>query len=397
MHLNLINKQLKNDNFLRLIAGCLVFPAYIDFFISKSPVWQGLAYLTYTVPLAILFMNSRVHLNLRQIGFWLFFLSLWIVPSLINLNSGRLESDRIIIHALTAKLFFLTVIIIFAKSFFQHFKEGDFSQLMVYILTAYLPMILIIFLESIDLSIACHFCRVKPFNNLAFFVSELFYLFIIVCLPLKNQSVKICLILLGFLGVIMVEGRAALIASLIAIIIFVFYSKKSNKVFKILIVASLFLTLFALIFHFQFVVTIINDTFIYRYKGNLESLSNRIHMYNLAIESIRHYPWLGIGFEVTPSYYSFLNHNYNVVHNFILRIATENGLPVALVILAILTIAVVRMIRYRMPFELAFLVSFIIFNSFSTRHLSLNLMNVLLYIIIVKAFMTYKRRQSRPA
>ncbi len=399
MYINLVNKQLKNDNFLRLIAGCLVFPAYIDFFISKSPVWQGLAYLTYTVPLAILFMNSRVHLNLRQIGFWLFFLSLWIVPSLINLNSGRLESDRIIIYALTAKLFFLTVIVIFAKSFFQHFKEGDFSQLMVYILAAYLPMILMIFFESIDLSIACHFCRIEPFNNLPFFVSELFYVFIFMCLYIKKILLKLVLIVLSFFGLIMLEGRAAMLSSLFLLMISLggpIFVKNINKKSTYLILI-IFLIVFIWISTF-----LIENTFFGR---SLDTLTWRIHMYELSINSIIEHPLIGIGFGVSPNYYTFVNHhtasllsvNFNEIHNFFLRIATENGLPILILLTGIFITTFIKMLKAKMYFELAFFVSFFIYNSLSTRHLSLNLMNVLFYIIIVKVLMNKKSLQNRPA
>jgi len=387
MTLNFFGKILSKENFLWLLALCLVFPAYIDFFISKLPVAQGLAYLTYLLPVIILITNKKINLPIKFIIFWIIFLFLWIVPSAINLYLPGPRPDLIFMHALIAKLFFLTTIVVLSISFFQSFTNNDFNNLCYLIFLALLPMLLLIFFECIDLSLFCNFCRVYPFNNLPFFVSEIFFIFIIFSLILKSQPWKFLIILGSFIGLIMVEGRAAILASVIAILAMKFFSFSKHTQIKILIFFIFIFFVSALLINITNLKLLLEDTFLYRHTGNLESFSGRLHMYKFAVQSIIQNPIIGIGFEVTPNYHHFTNHNTNTVHNIFLRLATENGLILVFIVVGILVKAFYKLIKLQMNYELAFFLSFLIYNSLSTRHLSLNLMNVFFYMIVVKALM----------
>ena len=397
MTLNFFGKILSKENFLWLLALCLVFPAYIDFFISKLPVAQGLAYLTYLLPVIILITNKKINLPIRFIIFWIIFLFLWIVPSAINLFLPGPRPDLIFMHALIAKLFFLTTIVVLSISFFQSFTNNDFNNLCYLIFLALLPMLLLIFFECIDLSLSCNFCRVYPFNNLPFFVSEIFFIFIIFSLILKSQPWKFLIILGSFIGLIMVEGRAAILASVIAILAMKFFSLKKHTQKKIFIFFILIVFILIYLIHGGYFHYFLEDTFLYRQQGNLETFSARLHMYKYAVESIIQNPFIGIGFEVTPNYDHFTNHNTNTIHNIFLRLATENGLILAFIVVGIFVKAFYKLIKFQMNYELAFFLSFFIYNSLSTRHLSLNLMNVFLYMIVVKALMLKPTKKFTPS
>lgn len=320
---------------------------------------------------------------------------MWIIPTVINLDSGIVESDLIQFDSLVVKLFFLTAIVFFAQFFVSSFEEKDFYNFIFYISLFFAPMVLIIIIDSAYLSILCNFCRVYSYDNEPFFTSELLCLFIILFLVQKNQFIKWFLIGLGFLGLFFIQGRAAILASLIPMFIYLFNNSIKNykkEVFFFIIFSILFFAFFFHEFIFNF---FFNNPFWQRFEGNLQTLSNRIFMYELAVDSIIKHPLIGIGFGVTPEYYSFTDHKAATIHNFFLRIATENGLPITIIIIGIFFMTLIKIIRNKNYYELYFFISFLIYNSFSTRHLSLNLMNVLFYIIVIKVLMTKPRQQIK--
>ena len=110
-------------------------------------------------------------------------------------------------------------------------------------------------------------------------------------------------------------------------------------------------------------------------------------MWQLGLETIKTHPWFGIGFDVTPNYYGFIYNNAaNTIHNMFIRIATENGLPLLLLIVLTLIFSIIRLFQSKDYFAIAVLLSVIIFHSFSTRHISINLINIIFYIIIMRSF-----------
>ena len=143
------------------------------------------------------------------------------------------------------------------------------------------------------------------------------------------------------------------------------------------------LTLFFVIIYF-----LLEHTFIGR---DLSSFSHRVHMWQLGLDTIQASPWFGIGFDVTPNYYGFTyNHSANTIHNMFIRIATENGLPLLLIIVITIFFSFIRSFQSKDFFAIAILLSAIIFHCFSTRHISINLMNIIFYIIIMRSFYAMK-------
>ena len=121
------NTDIRSESFTKLLALCLVIPAYMDFFVSKAPLFQFIGYLSYLIPLGILFIHQQIDLSKKFIIYWIIFSILLILPSIINLSSGRLESDLINIKGLFSKWVFLSALMIFFYfEFFSRLKMVSF-------------------------------------------------------------------------------------------------------------------------------------------------------------------------------------------------------------------------------------------------------------------------------
>ena len=137
-----------------------------------------------------------------------------------------------------------------------------------------------------------------------------------------------------------------------------------------------------------------------------QDIAGRGQLWLLGLESIMARPWTGLGFWVNPmglsipAHFPFggeLGHPSLEIHNAFIRIATENGLVLLAMTLALMGFAAHRLHRDKNYPELAALMSVAFFLCFATRHLTLNLMNVLLYMVILKATLPSnpKKRSKR--
>lgn len=380
---NYINIQPQQIN---LIALCLVIPAYMDFFVSKAPLFQFIGYLSYLIPILILMINRQIDVSKKFIIYWVAFSILFIMPSIINLFSGRLESDLINLKGLFSKWIFLSGLMLFFDTWLKKYKTNQWHQLLYYLLLFMLPMMAIIFFKVFADVYECPKellhprCRANPYDVGAFVTSELFLLFGLLCLPIKNNILKIILIVLCLIALILLQSRTALAGlfiacSVYAILPMLFEYKKRIMIPFILV---------GLILSFIFFNILVDHTFIGRH---LSTFTNRLHMWQLGLETIQAHPWFGIGYDVTPNYYSFISNNAaNTIHNMFIRIASENGLPLLLLIVLTLIFSIIRLFQSKNYFGIALLFSVIFFHCFSTRHISINLMNIIFYIIIMKSF-----------
>ena len=380
------NTDIRSENFTKLLALCLVIPAYMDFFVSKAPLFQFIGYLSYLIPLGMLIIHQQIDLSKKFIVYWAIFSFLLIMPSIINLSSGRLESDLININGLFSKWIFLSALMLFFDTWIKKCKDNQLHQLIYYLFLFFLPIITIIFFKVFAEVYECPKelldvrCRPIPFGVGAFVTSELFLLFGLLCLALTNNALRIILIGLSLMALIFLQARTALAGLFIACSIYTFlpmlFKYKKRMMIPFILVG--------LILSFIIFIFLIDHTFFGR---NLSSFSNRINMWQLGLETIQAHPWFGIGFDVTPNYYSFISNNAaNTIHNMFIRIATENGLPLLLLIVLTLIFSIIRLFQSKNYFGIALLFSVIFFHCFSTRHISINLMNIIFYIIIMKSF-----------
>ena len=380
------NTDIRSESFTKLLALCLVIPAYMDFFVSKAPLFQFIGYLSYLIPLGILIIHQQLNISKKFIIYWVIFTILLILPSIINLSSGRLESDLINFKGLFSKWTFLSALMLFFDTWLKKYKTNQWHQLLYYLILFMLPMITIIFFKVFAEVYECPKqllhprCRPIPFGVGAFVTSELFLLFGLLCLALKNHTLKIILIGLSFIALTLLQARTALAGLFIACSVYTILSMLSKYKKRMLIP----FILVGLILSFYSINFLINHSFI---GIHFSTFSNRVDMWQLGLETIQAYPWFGIGFDVSPNYYSFTSNNpAYVIHNMFIRIASENGLPLLLLIVLTLIFSIIRLFQSKDYIGITLLFSMIIFNCFSTRHISINLMNIIFYIIIMKSF-----------
>ena len=385
------NTDIRTESFTKLLALCLVIPAYMDFFVSKAPLFQFIGYLTYLIPLGVLIIHQQIDLSKKFTIYWIIFSILLIMPSIINLSSGRLESDLINIKGLFSKWIFLSALMIFFDTWLKKYKDNQWRQLIYYLFLFMLPMMTIIFFKVFAEVYDCpkldtlhSSCRANPYGVGTFITSELFLLFGLLCLALKNNALRIILIGLSLMALVFLQARTALAGLFIACSVYTFLTmlfKYKKRMMILFILVGLILSPY--IFNFLIDHTIFGRHF--------STFSNRINMWQLGLETIQAYPWFGIGFDVTPNYYGFTYHHAgNTIHNMFIRIATENGLPLLLLIVLTLIFSIIRLFQSKDYFAITVLLSVIIFNCFSTRHISINLMNIIFYIIIMRSFYVFR-------
>lgn len=393
--------KLTSEDFTRLLATCMVIPAYMDFFISKEPLFQIIGYLAYLVPIGVLILNKEITISTNFLLYWCIFSILLIVPSIINLSSGRLESDLINLKALFSKWIFLSAMLFCFNIWIKKYQQLQWDSLVCFLTLFMLPMIGIIFFKILFEIIQCEpsliqiiadgSCRVIPFSVAGpFITSELFLLFILLCLAKKANFLKATLIVLSFLAIIFLQTRSAMLATIIAVTIFygIPLANQLSKKLKLLLIP-----LAMLLGYFLFMY-LVDNSFLGR---DIVSMTGRLHMWELGIESIKSSPWIGIGFDVTPNFYSFIyNHWDNTIHNMFIRIATENGLPLLILILITLILAIYNSFIRQDLWTIACIVSIIVYHFFSTRHISINLANIFLYLILMRAFIPLKIKNKMP-
>ena len=141
------NTDIRSESFTKFVALCLVIPAYMDFFVSKAPLFQFIGYLSYLIPLGILIIHQQIDLSKKFIIYWAIFSILLILPSIINLSSGRLESDLINIKGLFSKWIFLSALMIFFDTWIKKCKDNQWNQLIYYLFLFMLTMMAIIFFK----------------------------------------------------------------------------------------------------------------------------------------------------------------------------------------------------------------------------------------------------------
>ena len=75
------------------------------------------------------------------------------------------------------------------------------------------------------------------------------------------------------------------------------------------------------------------------------------------------------------------------IHNAFIRIATENGLALTIIIIGTGLGATIKLHQNKNALGLALVLAVTFYLCFATRHLTLNLMNVMLYATLLMAWM----------
>ena len=397
---------IKNIPAVTLLALALVIPTYITFFIGKEPLIQGLAFSIYALPLLVmLFRSQTLHTSGRLIFFWALFLAAWVIPSLINAAGSHLESELVRLPVLFFHVTILTLLVVTLYHYLKPDPEKNFHQLVVTMFWALLPISLLIALKTLYLEGYNPTLRPSPFGIHPNVAAEVMLVFLLCATQVRQATVKWLAYAVTIATCYLLQSRGGLIASYLALFILYGYPLVTQKnLQKKSALAIGGLLVMGLLFFYQDLYDLILKASMLDMRT--QDIASRGQMWLLGLESIMAHPWTGLGFWVNPMGYSLPEHvpvrvmlgdPALEIHNAFIRIATENGLVLLAMTLALMGFAAHRLHRDKNYPELAKLMSVTFFLCFATRHLTLNLMNVLLYMVILKATLPSnpKKRSKR--
>ena len=397
---------IKNIPAVTLLALALVIPTYITFFIGKEPLIQGLAFSIYALPLLVmLFRSQTLHTSGRLIFFWALFLAAWVIPSLINAAGSHLESELVRLPVLFFHVTILTLLVVTLYHYLKLDPEKNFHQLVVTMFWALLPISLLIALKTLYLEGYNPTLRPSPFGIHPNVAAEVMLVFLLCATQVRQATVKWLAYAVTIATCYLLQSRGGLIASYLALFILYGYPLVTQKnLQKKSAIAIGGLLVMGLLFFYQDLYDLILKASMLDMRT--QDIASRGQMWLLGLESIMARPWTGLGFWVNPMGYSLPEHvpvwvmlgdPGLEIHNAFIRIATENGLVLLAMTLALMGFAAHRLHRDKNYPELAMLMSVTFFLCFATRHLTLNLMNVLLYMVILKATLPSnpKKRSKR--
>ena len=387
-----------------LIAFCLTVPTYLIFFIGKEPVMQGLAFSLYLIPiLVIVGRREYIKPSTAFIVIWVLFLILWVTPSLLNRMSDRLESDLVSLPILAYHATVLTILLFTLTAYLQNDSKDRFGMLIRSIFWVMVPMALLIIIKTVYLDTLSP-SRPAPFGIHPNVAGEIILTFMLTAFWLRNRWLKTLVVILSITTAYLLESRGTLISCYIGVAAaFTYPWMRQNITKRGLLISLAGLVGVTLLFHEAILQ---HGTRFFMLEENIAKIAYRADMYQLAIEGIFDRPILGNVFWVNPLGYSmpeqitygdaYLNNPANIIHNAFLRIASENGLGLTIFILGIISMATYRLLRDRAFTELAALCAILFFLMFATRHLTLNLMNVLLYMILIRGLLNASSPKSSP-
>jgi len=133
-----------------------------------------------------------------------------------------------------------------------------------------------------------------------------------------------------------------------------------------------------------------------KHRGFEGGISGRWDEYLRAIDLLREHWLIGVGFDASVPFNLRGNENYEI-HNFLLRILTENGIGLFLFIIGIMLAAAIRIEWLDLNFERGCFYGLIALMMFQPRHINLNLMSVFFYIILIRALYAQPKKGSKRA
>lgn len=380
-------------DFKKIIALSFVIPTYFIFFIGKEPIIQGLAYLSYLIPFYLLINKKEIKLSKPFLFNIIIFLLLLLIPSIINFQRNTLESELIRLDVLFYHAFMLTIIFIIFYNYSLKDVEIKLREYFSLMLFFSLPMVLLIFFKTIYLFLISDW-RPHPFYMHPNVASEIMLAILIISLQLKNSILKWMIVFISLLTSYLCESRGAIISMyIILFFLFIpslFFSINKYKVYFLIL--------------FSFLIIFFHDLFFSLFQNflllnhNYENIAGRLDIWIISLNLFYENIYSGIGFFVSPLGYSVpanfpdwatIDNPSFQIHNAFLRIATENGIGLFLFVTIIILLALFKTLINRNFYEFGILVGIIFFLFFSTRHLTLNLLNILFYFYIIKA-LTYK-------
>ena len=388
-----------------VLAFSLVFPVYILIFFGLKPLTQGLAYLTYFIPI-IFYCSRKIPLRLPKkfVFLWVLFLFLWVTPSLLNFYSGKLESDLVKLPALLVHVVYMSVMIWTFAAITQS-ESSDKKNILVNTLglvsAMLLPLALLIFFYGIYLKVWSEVNRPLVFSSSPHFLSEVSLIFVFSLVWVRSIRTKVLIYVMTlFFLTFVVETRSTLLAFSVFVFLLSIIPRWKNLI-------KLFFryrygwipTLLVIPFVYKPIVAFVSSTLYLNSaaRGWNSGLTGRVDVWIKGLHSIHENPLLGLGYWVSPYGYqldtkfSINNPNFDI-HNAWIRIAVENGLPLFTFICILILATMYKIEKFQDHYSRAIFYAIIIFLCLTTRHLTINLLNMVFYFVAVFVLMRNKKK-----
>ncbi len=388
-----------------LLAFSITFPVYILTFVGMQPITQGFAYLPYSIIFFYFCYRTRnLFFSKSFILFWVIFLVAWMTPSIINAYSGRLESDLVRLPVLFVHVAYMTMLLFSFGMFLSLKNNQSIKTLLLYISIMLAPLLITLLLKTFLMEYDHPELRPSPFGASPHFVGEVLLVFFFGVLFIKTNWVKALIIVATLLFLILLENRAGVIAVLIILGLMTLrwffnltFIHKKNFVILLIGIFLLIIPFYEIIFNFidHHIFYLSSDS-----RGWGSGFTKRFFPWLRAYESFQAHPWLGVGFWVKPYGYelahifdfrSYCWESYNNpafdIHSFWIRVLAENGLFLFSLVVGTIGYCLFKLFKLKHWMLLIIMLSILFYLSFVTRHLTLNILNASLYLIIMAVFL----------
>ena len=393
LNLRAINK----DSYRWWVVSLLALPVYFFILIDNHPYAQFACYLGYLLALTVSFMAKKTFkIPISFILGWFLFLILLIVPSYINQSSGRLESEMINLPIITVKMFLLTSILCVMVDWAASVKPNQTFDFYPKLFIVIAPMCIILILAILTPHILYpdkNYYK-APYGMHRNYLGETLILFTLLATQMRTAFVRYVSILFGLIAIFYISSRSALLGSLVGLVLIIFVPSFKKHLKSGLIIVGLFIL--SLPFTYPLFYEIADFLFLLSAKnrGFEGGISGRWDEYLRAIELIRDHWLLGVGFDASIPF-NFRGNEGFQIHNFLLRILTENGIGLFLFILGLMMVAAIRIERLDLNFERGCFYGLIAAMMFQPRHINLSLMSVFFYIILIRALYAQPSKGSK--
>lgn len=373
------------------IALALAVPSYLIVLIGTTPVLQGIFYLLYLIGLGFVWQRrQQLQLSLMFVTTTLIFFCAWIIPNLYVVRSGRLESEMLSLPVLFYHVTILSMVVLWFRSWTMSVSRPrqliqDLAHPLTILLT---PLVLLILIEALRLKLQFPDKLPEPFNY-RHLSGEVILMFVLAAVAMPGRWIKIVAIILAVGCLTLIENRGGLLSVAIVVSCLLALSINRRLTWRHLLLAALGITMLLFIFQeplYQFV-----DFFFFlehQSRGLGTGFTQRLPVWVEAWHEIQRVPWTGVGFWVSPFPFIPFGEHVNpgrAVHNAFLRLWVENGTVLFAVTLSILLLTAVQIERKALSWQRMAFYSILAYYFFIPRHLTLNPLSMLLYLVILQA------------
>ena len=396
--MNFLNlRAINKDSYEWWVVSLLALPVYFFILIDNHPYAQFVCYLGYLLALTVTFMAKKTFkIPISFILGWFLFLILLMVPSYINQSSGRLESEMINLTIITVKMFLLTSILCVMVDWAASVKPNQSFDFYPKLFIVIAPMSIILILAILTPHILYPDKNVYPipYGMQHNYLGETLILFTLLATQMRASFLKYLSILFALIAIFYLSSRSTLLGSLVGVVLITVGPLLKKHLKPSLIFVGLFILSLPLTYPLLYEIADFLFLLSSKSRGFEAGITGRWFDYLRGIDLLREHWLLGVGYDASIPFNSRGNENVQI-HNFLLRILTENGIGLFLFILGLMMAAAIRIERLNLNFERGCFYALIAAMMFQPRHINLNLMSVFFYIVLIRALYAQPSKGSK--